>query len=473
MGTARLSASSISILTTPATSLPSSRSSAEHEPPTVEESPELELIGVLRQAAGDSSQALESLLDALADAARVLSGADGTALALQSRGIFVCRARSGNIAPELGAPMNSESGISGECIRTATMLICHDSLADPRVDAEVCRSLGIRSVVAVPVVGGMGVGGILEAFSARPNAFDGDALSSLRALAEIAGTAYAREAPELAPVARPMASIGRASAISSPPLVADEVLGSSESSKSRLWIVCSIAMGLVLTVGVAWWSWHVPAEEIGGEQQVARAASPEPARSTNAPGVMASPKPTPGFVGRRPEQPQSEALLLNAAELKPVEEPVESAPTAASPSGNVPARSPSGNPSEGLVTEAPLVDLAPSANSEELARLTSGPAPLPAGGPRISEGVVEPSLIHKVDPTYPLQARTQRLSGKVTLAATIGADGSIRELSVLSGSSVLAAAAQAAVRQWRYHPATLNGNPVEVQKQITFVFQLP
>jgi protein TonB len=112
-------------------------------------------------------------------------------------------------------------------------------------------------------------------------------------------------------------------------------------------------------------------------------------------------------------------------------------------------------------------------NAEQLAQLTSIPTQLPSGGPRVSEGVVEPTLIHKIAPGYPMQARTERISGKVTLSATIGTDGSVGEITVVSGSPILAEAAQQAVRQWRYHPAMLNGSPIAIQKQIMFLFTLP
>ena len=98
---------------------------------------------------------------------------------------------------------------------------------------------------------------------------------------------------------------------------------------------------------------------------------------------------------------------------------------------------------------------------------------MPAAPPRVSQGVVEATLIRKVDPVYPMQARTARLSGKVVLSATISTDGSIREVAVTGGSPVLAAAAKTAVLQWRYRPATLNGNAVEVQKEIVIVFAQP
>src|SRR5207302_8656812 len=120
---------------------------------------------------------------AATDAARILSGADGTALALRTSGVIICRARSGSIAPEVGSPLNVDSGISGECLRSATVLLCHDAATDSRVDPEVSASLSIRSIVVVPLRGAMGIAGILEAFSGRMNAFSAEEIDSLRSLA--------------------------------------------------------------------------------------------------------------------------------------------------------------------------------------------------------------------------------------------------------------------------------------------------
>ena len=93
--------------------------------------------------------------------------------------------------------------------------------------------------------------------------------------------------------------------------------------------------------------------------------------------------------------------------------------------------------------------------------------------PRISQGVVEATLNHRVEPIYPTQARNQRIQGKVTLSATISADGSVRQVAIVNGSPVLAEAARTAVRQWRYNPAKLNGTPIEVQKEIIVLFAQP
>src|SRR5579864_2491410 len=84
-------------------------------------------LDVLRQSLEDASQPTGSILTAVADAARILSGADGTALALRVDGRIVCRSRSGSIAPALGSALNTESGISGECFRSATILVASDT----------------------------------------------------------------------------------------------------------------------------------------------------------------------------------------------------------------------------------------------------------------------------------------------------------------------------------------------------------
>ena len=87
--------------------------------------------------------------------------------------------------------------------------------------------------------------------------------------------------------------------------------------------------------------------------------------------------------------------------------------------------------------------------------------------------MTEANLIRKVEPQYPPEARIQKLAGSVVLEATIADDGSVRDVKVVSGESLLAGAASAAVKQWRYSPSRLNGSPVSVQKRITIVFKLP
>lgn len=100
------------------------------------------------------------------------------------------------------------------------------------------------------------------------------------------------------------------------------------------------------------------------------------------------------------------------------------------------------------------------------------PRPAPPRIIRQSETAQEGLLINRVQPQYPEIARTARISGTVELRAIVGRDGRVRSVEVLSGSPLLAPAAEAAVRQWRYRPTLLDGEAVEVETRITVRFVL-
>jgi len=91
---------------------------------------------------------------------------------------------------------------------------------------------------------------------------------------------------------------------------------------------------------------------------------------------------------------------------------------------------------------------------------------------RISQGVTKGLLIHREEPTYPVLARSARVQGEVVLSAVIDTNGHITNLQLVSGHPMLVPAAISAVKQWRYKPYLLNGQPVEVETTITVIFTL-
>jgi protein TonB len=103
--------------------------------------------------------------------------------------------------------------------------------------------------------------------------------------------------------------------------------------------------------------------------------------------------------------------------------------------------------------------------------LVKTPAPAPKRI-RVPAQVAEANLIHDVTPQYPPEAGRKRVEGTVVLMAVIGKDGTVRDVRVESGLPLLAQAAIDAVKQWRYKPYLLNGEPVEVDSQITINFTL-
>ena len=118
-----------------------------------------------------------------------------------------------------------------------------------------------------------------------------------------------------------------------------------------------------------------------------------------------------------------------------------------------------------------------TANTQALSAIaasTSNALPtVAAESHRISQGVSDGLLLKRVQPAYPSQALQMHIEGTVVLQATIGKDGSIKNVKALSGPPILERAASDAVRQWKYRPYTLNGQPVEIDTQVSVAFKAP
>jgi protein TonB len=91
---------------------------------------------------------------------------------------------------------------------------------------------------------------------------------------------------------------------------------------------------------------------------------------------------------------------------------------------------------------------------------------------RVSEGVAAGNLLRKIEPQYPQMAKIAHIQGDVILAATISKNGAIENLHQVSGHPILVQAAMEAVKQWKYKPYLLNGEPVEVETTIKVSFKM-
>ena len=159
------------------------------------------------------------------------------------------------------------------------------------------------------------------------------------------------------------------------------------------------------------------------------------------------------------------------------DDPVSTAPT--SSERFEPARSPDlPSRSNDADSQAPVI---PSTSDVADAPTTSSPVPDegewgPATPSPIADGSEAPGhapqLVRKVAPRYPTLARQMRLEGTVYLQATIADDGTVREVSVISGPGLLIDAAKEAVREWRYTPAVLPTLRGRQSGPIAVTFQL-
>jgi hypothetical protein len=162
----------------------------------------------------------ETTLQAIAERAQTLTRATGAAIALSEGkdSEMTCVASAGDDAPPVGSRLQVGSGFSGECVRTGRSLRCDDSETDDRVDRAGCRSLGIRSLVAVPIRQGSKVAGLLEVFSPQPYAFNADDIGALQ---QLTGSILSPPAhPEEAQVAKardPEAHPSSAAQVTPPP----------------------------------------------------------------------------------------------------------------------------------------------------------------------------------------------------------------------------------------------------------------
>jgi putative methionine-R-sulfoxide reductase with GAF domain len=132
---------------------------------------------------------LEATLQLLAERAQSITGASGAAIGLRQGEQMVCRASAGPAAPKLGARFEVSSGLSGECVRTRQILLCHDLATDPRVNREICLALGIVSALVMPLPRDGEVIGVFELLSGKPHAFEERDIAALERLGEMVQTA--------------------------------------------------------------------------------------------------------------------------------------------------------------------------------------------------------------------------------------------------------------------------------------------
>ena len=135
---------------------------------------------------------LEPGINIIAERAQSLTGATGAAIALRAGTEIVCRARSGRTAPDLGVRLQTDSGLSAECVRTGEILLCHDAESNPRVDLASCRRLGARSILVAPLRHCRSTLGVFEVLSSTPYAFDHRDISTMQLLSSVMVAAMTR-----------------------------------------------------------------------------------------------------------------------------------------------------------------------------------------------------------------------------------------------------------------------------------------
>ena len=125
---------------------------------------------------------LEPGISIIAEKAHTLTGATGAAIALRRGSEIICRARTGRTAPDVGVRLQSDSGLSAECLRSGEVLLCNDAESNPRVDWASCRRMGVRSILVAPLRHYRRTLGVFEVLSSTPHAFDNNDVATMQFL---------------------------------------------------------------------------------------------------------------------------------------------------------------------------------------------------------------------------------------------------------------------------------------------------
>jgi GAF domain-containing protein len=148
---------------------------------------------------------LEPGISVIAEKAQALTGASGAAIALRRGNEIICRARTGRTAPDIGCRLQTDRGLSAECVRTGEVLLCPDTEYNPRVDLATCRHLGVRSILVAPLRHFRRTLGVFEVLSSMPNAFDQHDVATMQFLSGMMVAAISRLS-SLQPGGEPVAS---------------------------------------------------------------------------------------------------------------------------------------------------------------------------------------------------------------------------------------------------------------------------
>jgi TonB family protein len=412
-------------------------------------------LSSLGGGASSAELALDIVLNEIVQEALLATHAAGAAVGLIRDGRMVCRATTGIGGPNLGMELDEHSGLSGMALRTRQVQLCLDSETDSRVDAIVCRELGIRSILVLPILRPSAQEfdssqvssalGVIEVFSPYPHAFGDAETSSLmtfcsRILGLLAPASVLTEIPEIKEIQQIETPKEHSSSAA---------LGTVETIQSSgLWANVNDHWTTILTVAVIGsafllgWSWG------HGNSHRSRHGIPSVAASQQPPIWSGAPADKPDATSGDSSK-GTEAVLERARPLAKQER-------SQTPSGDL------------VVYEKGKVIYRSKADNEADSTIVRRPV---AGA--LSANRAVPRIVHQVEPVYPDSALRQRIAGPVEVLTLVDKSGMVEEVKVISGNPVLAEAAAAAISQWRFKPIVEDGKAVSFETRIKVEFKLP
>jgi len=436
--------------------------------------------------------AFELVLNELVVRAADATGARTAALALLRGDEIVWRAATGPHAPGLGVPLNTRDGLSGACVRSRASQLCHDAETDRRVDSAASQSLGFRSMLIVPVfderpdekpdeVPDLNTHpeliGVLEVRSPVPHAFSPASQSLLEE--------FAREASHVRHAAEHRDQVS-APAPSDIELLKSFEPTTNDSRKTAApvaqpyegWtlalgtLVILAAIGISFMVGsrVGWLGSRraiAPSPAAAGLPAVALRSTPAQPPPAAASTTDVPPTKPPKAKAKQPAASSDKAPDVSSGDLVVYDKGkviFRLKPQAAASASNSVA---GGGSAPGLTRDKTRSQIgSPVVPASSSKRIASSAAVW------LEPNEAEQRLLSRVDPPYPADALAAHRSGSVVLEVNVGEDGTVTSVRPLTGDPLLARAAAAAVRSWRYQPYRSHDQPSSFQTDVTMTFLL-
>jgi TonB family protein len=477
--------------------------------------------------------ALDLVLNELVVRAAEATRASAAALALARGDEMVCRAATGHLAPDLGVPLNPRDGLSGACLQTRQPQLSVDTEFDPRVDPAISRRLGIRSILIVPIfdMNNAQFTGVLEVFSSSPAAFSNSDQKLLEGFAEECARirqvaiersqrkpAAALVSPKLVPPPNVVPSDFVPPELiapdSAPPGFSAPNPKPARRASSEVWTLVLGSLAILATIVVSFligsrigWLRHtsshaqtshpIPAETSmpraqakscvgtaapGCPAEQSSATTPEKTSAKKSTRTSATPAAT-----RSSTQAEDELVVyekgkvifrMRPAPAKPDQAKRDQAqggptkPASIKQDGNALVEASS-------TTKIAATKIATTKIATTKSTPTKTPAKTASNKSAQAQSVwlapaqAESRLLSRTEPQYPHEALAAHRAGNVVLEVQVAEDGSVSNIRTLSGDPLLAAAATAAVRTWRYHPYRQHDHPAQFQTDVTLSFALP
>ncbi len=429
------------------------------------------------------------ILNEIANQARFITSATGSAVLLIQNQAPVCSASSGANARDASEYFSECSAIDGFSWQKGLPRLCDDVETDHRFDLARCRSLGIRSFMIVPIQDDdKRVIAIIQAFSPRSQAFYDRDLLALQNL----GRRIIVHRKQVEPNAGCDTEIFEKIDQNSVPEIMKKEAPHSRPGWFDRWKPAiarervNVFLGTLIILLAILLGWTLGRSERESARRN-RQHSPAPVVNSSQPAVI----PTDASTGNTvPVTNQStESLTSSSGTQEVITGEDQSHPEGEGHRNRLKVKHSSVKPapSEALSNDLlvfdngkqvfPMSAAHPEHPSDDLAN-----SPQKQSEPEsqdhkssvaVSENIAEEHLLERIEPDYPESAREQHLQGTVILNIQVGKNGRVRGLSRISGDSQLTLLAAKAVRRWKFTPLVRDGSPVDFDSQITLNFALP